>query len=222
MRKVGSLGSMNPGPGEPVAGPWQAETFTTVVEALLDGAPVTPPGRPRVIAVDGRGGAGKTTFARRLREAIPGAEIVHTDDVAWWHSRFGWAQEMIDGILTPLRAGQDVSYMPPGWAAHGRTGEIVVPAAVPVVIIEGVGASRRELARLIDAAVWVQSDFGEARERGLRRDRAERPDLDEAKAAHEWDEWMAEEIPFLLADRPWRRADLIVSGGADGDEILVA
>ncbi|GAA0512956.1 hypothetical protein Ade02nite_96770 [Paractinoplanes deccanensis] len=203
---------MFPGPGEPAAGPWLAESFETVVEALFDDG--FSRGGPRVIAVDGRGGSGKTTFADRLAKAVPGAEVVHTDDVAWWHSRFGWADLMVDGILAPLRAGEDVHYTPPGWLAHGRTGEIFVPAAAPAVIVEGCGASRRELARFLDVAVWVQSPFDDARTRGLTRDLAEKG-IALSDAEREWDEWMAEEVPFFLADQPWLRADLIVSGAGD-------
>ncbi|MEV4345293.1 hypothetical protein AB0J83_12525 [Actinoplanes sp. NPDC049596] len=201
---------MFPGPGEPAAGPWLAESVETVAEALFDDG-FSRSGGPRIIAVDGRGGSGKTTFASTLAGFIEGAEIVHTDDVAWWHSRFDWAAAMIDGILAPLKAKQDVHFTPPGWAAHGRTGEIFVPASAPAVIIEGVGASRRELARYLDVAVWVQTDFAAARAQGLARDLTEKG-LVLADAEREWDEWMAEEIPFLLADQPWRRADLIVPG----------
>lgn len=200
---------MIPGPGEPAVTSWRVESLDAVARLLLGAAP--PDGRPRIIAVDGRGGGGKTTLAERLRAAVPGAAVVHTDDVAWWHSRFGWAEPMTDGILGPLRAGRDVRFQPPGWAGRGRTGFVEVSAAAPAVIVEGVGASRRELAGLIDVAVWTQSDFADAKRRGLRRDIAERG-LDDATAEREWDEWMVEEVPFLLADRPWERADLIVAG----------
>ncbi|MFG1996745.1 uridine kinase [Actinoplanes sp. NPDC048988] len=185
----------------------------TVVEALLDDGFSRGSG-PRVIAVDGRGGSGKTTFASSLAASIDGAVLVHTDDVAWWHSRFDWAPAMIDGILAPLRSGEDVRFTPPGWEAHGRTGEIFVPASASAVIVEGCGASRRELARYLDVTVWVQSPFDEARARGLQRDVVEKG-LPMADAEREWDEWMAEEIPFFLSDQPWRRADLIVSGFGD-------
>jgi hypothetical protein len=38
-----------------------------------------------------------------------------------------------------------------------------VSAKASVVIVEGVGAARQELTHLLDAAVWMQSDFGEAK-----------------------------------------------------------
>jgi hypothetical protein len=133
---------------------------------------------------------------------------VHTDDVAWHHSRFGWDDLMITGILEPLHAGRPVRYQPPAWPRRGRTGHIEIPATAPTVIIEGVGASRREVAHLVDVAVWVQSDFADARRRGVSRDAAEQgltPDV----ALQLWEEWAAEEVPFLLDDRPWERADVI-------------
>jgi hypothetical protein len=49
-------------------------------------------------------------------------------------------------------------FRPPGWDEHQREGAIWVPAGRTVLIIEGVGAVRRESAHLTDAAIWVQSD----------------------------------------------------------------
>jgi uridine kinase len=183
------------------------DAFAAAVVATA-GSPV---GRPRVVAIDGRGGGGKTVLAERLRRALPGSAVVHTDDVAWWHSRFGWDDLMSDGILLPLRAGQDVRYQPPAWKERGRQGRLDVSASSPTVLVEGVGASRRELIRLIDVAIWVQSDHDEARRRGLARD-MRRDGTDLAAAEREWDAWAEEEEPFLSADRPWDRADFIVAG----------
>lgn len=41
-----------------------------------------PGARPLLVAVDGPGGSGKSTFARRLSAALGGAPIVPTDDFA--------------------------------------------------------------------------------------------------------------------------------------------
>jgi hypothetical protein len=62
----------------------------------------------------------------------------------------------------------------------------------------------------------VQSDYGEARRRGNDRDMRTRG-LDEGVALREWYEWEAEEVPFLLEDRPWERADVIAVGAAVPD-----
>jgi uridine kinase len=169
-----------------------------------------PPLRPRILAVDGRSGSGKTTLADRLCQLLPGVAVVHTDDVAWNHSRFGWDDLMLAGILEPLHAGRDVHYQPPAWQPHGRSGCIDVSADTSTVVIEGVGASRRQVAHLIDVAIWVQSDFAGAKRRGLRRDMVDHG-FDEAAALQNWDDWAAEEVPFLVQDRPWQRADVIAA-----------
>jgi hypothetical protein len=184
--------------GEPAAGPWRAVPAAEVL-ALL--------GRPRVLAVDGRSGGGKTTVARRLAAAVPGATVLHTDDVAWYHAFFDWADLMRDGILAPLRAGEDVAYRPPAWDQRGRDGAITASAASPLVIVEGVGIGRRELSAYVDALLWVQTDADEARRRGLARDGVDGADF--------WAEWQAAEDPFQAEQRPWERAGLIVSGAPE-------
>jgi len=136
-------------PEEPEAGPWRAEPLKTVIDTLIKPGPGRGVARrPAVLAVDGRSNNGKTTLAARIREAMPGSAVVHTDDIAWWHSRFGWADLLIDGILVPVHRGQAVSYRPPRWTEHGRDGAIEVPIGCPLLIIEGDGAGRREAANL--------------------------------------------------------------------------
>jgi hypothetical protein len=73
----------------------------------------------------------------------------------------------MDGILVPVHRGEAVSYRRPRWAGHCRDGSIDVPAGCPLLIIEGDGAGRREVAHLIDALIWVQSDEKEAERRNL-------------------------------------------------------
>jgi hypothetical protein len=196
-------------PGEPEAAPWRTEPLSTVIEELTrPGAGGAVRGRPVVLAVDGRSNGGKTTLAARIGEAVPGSAVVHTDDIAWAHSRFGWADLLIEGILAPVHQGRAVSYRPPRWAEHGREGSIEVPADCPLLVIEGDGAGRREVADLIDALIWVQSDEREAERRVLTR--IGKPD--EPPTLQDHRDWMAEEIPFNAAQRTWERADVIVCG----------
>ena len=62
------------------------QTFRSLAGSIL-----ARPGGVRLVAVDGYGGAGKSTFAARLAAALGGAAVVHTDDFAtgapgveWW------------------------------------------------------------------------------------------------------------------------------------------
>ena len=194
---------MHPFAGEPAATEWTARPISAIWAELLAIAATRARGRePVVIAVDGRSAAGKSTAAARLAEAVS-AVVVHTDDVAWHHSFFGWTDLMRSGVLEPVRRGESVAYRPPAWDARARQGAIDVPAGCAGVIVEGVGAGRGELADLLDALVWVQSDAAGARSRGIARDGGD---------VAFWDEWEAEEVPFLDRQRPWERADLVIAG----------
>lgn len=82
-------------------------------------------------------------------------------------------------------------FPPPAWRERSREGAIEVPAGRQLVIVEGVGAARRELTALLDVVVRVQSDMVEAERRGIERDGG-----DEAAASF-WHLWMAEELPFM-------------------------
>ena len=197
-------------PEEPEASGWEVLDEPALASRL--GA-LLPAGRALVL-VDGRSGGGKSTAAARIASALGGA-VVHTDDVAWHLHPIDWADALRDGVLRPWRAGESVSYRPPGWVARGRPGAVEVPAC-EVLVVEGVGAGRAELAAEADLVVWVQSDAAEARRRGIARDIAEGRPAGEADGF--WDDWQRSEDPFLAADQPWTRAALVVNGtpGAAG------
>jgi hypothetical protein len=194
---------------EPEGGPWRAELLTVVVEGLMGlGDRRGVGGQGAVLAVDGRSSSGKTTLAARLQDVIANSAVVHTDDIAWWHSRFGWADLLIDGVLVPFYRGEPVSFRPTRWAENDRQGSIEVPARCPVLVVEGVGAGRSEVSNLIDVLVWVQADQHEAERRSLAR--VGQPGG--PRTVRDYREWMAEEEPFLAGERPWDRADLLVAG----------
>ena len=159
-------------------------------------------------------------MAERLAAAIDACAVVHTDDISWHHSFFDWTDLLIEHVLRPVGRGEAVDYRPDAWQERDREGSISVPAPLQWLIVEGVGAARRELDPYVDVVLWVQSDDAIARERGIARDGGDE------EATRFWDEWMAAEEPFLEDHRPWDRADLVVNGtppaGTDPAEILIA
>jgi hypothetical protein len=206
-------------PGEVEATGWRVETLSEIVQRLRRAAPDVV-GRPRLIAVDGRGGAGKSTLVGRLRAIVPASGIVHTDDVAWNQAYFDWGALMVENILRPLHRGDAVEFRPPAWVEHGRPGAIRVPAGVDVVWVEGTGIIREEFAAWIDASIWVQGDLDEQERRLVARD-GDAPEQQEHIAA-----WLSEELPLLRREQPWLRATVVVAGttGLDHDpdtEIVV-
>ncbi|WP_347345946.1 hypothetical protein [Microbacterium sp.] len=203
-----------PGPGEPVVADWHPVALADLVErlrALTAGGDTVP-----LVAVDGRGGGGKSTLAARLAAATPGAAVIAIDDLVWNAPLFDWADLAREGILAPVAEGRAVRYRPPAWQTHGRDGVIEAPADASMIVLEGVGASCREIADGLAAAIWVQSDFAEAERRGLARDIASGVNGDAEESTRFWHEWMAAELAFLAADRPWQRADLVVAGTRPG------
>ena len=197
---------------EPDLGPWAAEPVGSVAGRLLElaraGRAASGREGPLVVAVDGRSAGGKSTAAGRLAEATPGAVVVHTDDIAWHHGFFDWDGLLVDGVLDPAARGEAVSFRPPAWVERDREGAVEVPAGTTAVFVEGVGSSRSSLAPWLDATVWVQSDEAQSYRRGIERDVV--LGRERAEAVAFWDEWMAHERPFLAADRPWERADVVL------------
>jgi hypothetical protein len=193
--------------GEPLAGPWEVIPVSALAERLMAAAGA-PSGRPRIIAVDGRGGAGKTRLADALAAHVPQSATVHTDDVAWHHSFFGWGEIMAAHVLEPLRAGEAVDYRPPGWIDKGRPGSIALPRGLDAVWIEGCGSIRRQLAPFVDASVWMQVDRHEAERRLLARDGDSQAQLQLIEA------WDREERPFRLQEQPWKHATVVVAAGS--------
>ncbi|MCL2454615.1 MAG: hypothetical protein FWD18_04850 [Micrococcales bacterium] len=205
--------------------PWTTTTITEIADLVLTRAG----GARALVLVDGTGGSGKSTFARRLARHIDGAALVSTDDVSWHLHPTRWAREMLEGVVQPWFAGDDVDYRPPGWVAKGREGSITATQSDPhragdgVLIIEGVGAGRHALADLATFLVWVSTDPALARERILVRDIGIDGDTREEVAAF-LAGWMELEVPFLLEEAPWERADLIVDGASqdpDGDTVRI-
>ena len=157
---------------------------------------------PAVIAIDGRSAAGKSTFASRLTRILE-CQCVHTDDIAWHHSFFDWWPLLTKNILQPFKAGKTVLWTPDAWLSHNRSGAISLQPA-PVLIVEGVSSTRRELREWIDCSIWIETNAQLAESRGLERDGLEGRDF--------WFEWQRSEQPFFAEDQPWTRASLIVDG----------
>lgn len=155
-----------------------------------------------IVGIDGHSGSGKTTVASRLREVDPSVAVIHTDDIAWHHSFFDWTPLLIDKVLIPLRCGDlPLSYRPDAWIQRHRPGAITVPDTATTVLIEGVGAGRRDLHPFLDALIWVYA----RPETGRQRVRARGVDTEQFIL-----DWLAQEDTMLGQHRPWQCATLFV------------
>lgn len=163
-------------------------------------------GTPRtvLVAIDGEGGAGKSTLARWLADTLGDATVVCLDDFAR-PTVPGWdRQRMISQVLDPLRAGRPGRYQRWDWAtdAGAEWHDVSVGG---LVIIEGVSATRKDLSDRWDLTVWVSTPRDVRLERGLARD-------GEAMRGQWLDVWMPEEDAYVAKERPAEHADVIVIG----------
>ncbi len=212
LRRVNADQAIQLQPEEPAVTQWQVSATDELVAHLLN-LVGTPQGRPAIIAVDGRGGSGKTTLTTALAAAVPGAQAFHLDDLIWNEPLYDWDQLYVD-TLTQLRQAGSLDLVPDKWREHGREGSIRIPAGSPLVLVEGTGAGLAAVRSLIDAHVWVQTGDDVAERRGIKRDIAEGVNGDAEESVRFWHWWMAGERLFFAKDRPWQRADVIISGDA--------
>jgi uridine kinase len=169
------------------------------IETLRRGKPGTV-----LVAIDGAGGAGKSTLAASIAQQLDDSCVIHLDDFAR-PSVPGWDQKRFRRqVLDPLLAGQDAYYQRWDWAADSGAEWHRVPIG-SIVIIEGVSAMRTELGDRWDLTIWVDTPRSVRLRRGVERD-------GEAMRAQWTDIWMPEEDAYITAQQPSKRADLIVSG----------
>ena len=172
-----------------------------------------------LVAIDGPGGAGKSTLARLLKEQLKTlgwlvAVVTHDDFYLPSHQRenqqrgvigcdFDW-ERLRDQVLTPIRAGRSAHYQRYDWEtdvlAEWRT-----ISASDVVLVEGVYTMRRELVNLYDLKIWVECPKAIRLARGIARDGE--------KARTIWkQDWMPKEDDYVKTHLPHERANLSING----------
>ncbi|WP_223207829.1 uridine kinase family protein [Actinopolyspora erythraea] len=165
-------------------------------------------GPVRLVAVDGPSGAGKSTFARVLLSALVSAgtdaALLGTDDFATWQEPVRWWPRLREGVLEPLRLGRPGRYRRTEWP-----GGVPVPGAsldVPVpelLLLEGVSAGRRSVARHLSGLVWMEPPSAAVRlERAVLRDGE--------SSRRELLRWQLFEGTWFRSDRTRRRADFVL------------
>jgi uridine kinase len=164
------------------------------------------PAAVRLVGVDGCGGAGKTTFASRLSGAAGAAPVIHTDDFASHDEPTAWWPTMLHDVVQPLLDGRPATYEPYDWVARRRGARRAVSPA-PLVIIEGVGATRAAWRDQLAMSIWVETPRAERLRRGLARDGED--------LAEFWQQWMVAEDAYVAAEDPAGHTSLVVDGASD-------
>lgn len=188
-----------------------------VAEQVLRWTWSRPPtlGDGRLVCVDGRAGAGKTSLAREIqaRAVEHGtARVVATDDLLdGWEGLPGLGATVHRHLLEPLSRGVPGTIRRYDWHA-GRFGAGVQVSPVDLLVLEGVGAGDSSYQHWITTLVWLEAPTSLRRERALSRDGA-------VFAGH-WERWARDEDALLAREATPLRADMLVEVGADGLEVV--
>lgn len=165
--------------------------------------------QPILIAIDGCGGAGKSTYAALLAKALKNSQIVHIDDFykpkeqrvevteqTSVHINFEF-DRLKTQVLEPLKQGTAPSYQTP-------KGEDRRVDPKGYVIVEGLGTLGPELKDYFDYKIWIDSLEATRRERGVKRDSE-----DWAKI---WDEeYLPQDARYMQEQLPQNQADWTLS-----------
>lgn len=138
--------------------------------------------RPIVIAIDGHSGAGKSTIAAQMAQALLAAIVCCDDFYAGGTEPVPLAANQLADIcidrprlrkaLEALKANRHALYAPFDW--HAFDGSLaaskILTAARPIIISEGVYSAHPDLHDIIDIAVLVQTLPAERERRLLERE----------------------------------------------------
>lgn len=162
---------------------------------------VAPLGGPKVVAIDGPSGAGKTTLAQAVAAEL-GCPLAHMDDLyPGWDGLAAAVDLVSDHVLEPLSQGRPASYQVWDWALRTWGAAVIVPPT-DLLVLEGCGSSVGRAGEYAALRVWVDSAASVRMQRGIERDgETYRP---------YWQRWAAQEQALFDADQTAQRADVTV------------
>ncbi|MEI6448177.1 MAG: hypothetical protein WCO96_09930 [Actinomycetes bacterium] len=161
-------------------------------------------GRTRVLAIDGRSGAGKSSLAAQVASLIEAPVVSLEYLYGGWGDLAGGVERLRAAVLEPLARG-DLAAIPQfDWMANswGTPFELDPPG---VLVVEGVGSLAPSPSALVGVGVWLEAP------EEVRRRRAEL--RDGGAFASFWDQWAAQEDELLALGHPADRADLVLISG---------
>lgn len=161
-----------------------------------------------LVAIDGCGGAGKSTLATNLATTLANSQIVHIDDFykpkeerieitndTPVHSNFEF-DRLKHQVLEPLKQGAVAKYQTPN-------GQIVEVKPSGYVIVEGLGTLGTELRDYFDYKIWVDVLEAVRRQRGIERDTTDWADI--------WDnEYLPQDARYVKEQEPQKFADKVL------------
>lgn len=167
--------------------------------------------KPVIIAIDGAGGAGKTTLADKISESIGHTYVVHLDDFilkenmsdSSWERGFD-RKRLEDQVLMLASIGLPIRFQKLLWGTNSLSDPISVPPVV-YIIIEGITAFHPAIVRYYHYRIWVDTPIEVAKMRGIARDSG-------SENEKLWDLWAENDLLYQNKYHPEKGADIIIKG----------
>jgi uridine kinase len=174
-------------------------------------------GRFFTIAIDGRGGSGKSTFAELLKGKLSGFVVLNGDDyfepvddpVVWGEFN---DDRFAHDVIVPLKTGNNFTYRPYDW----HTDPHITDKKVEVtkgVCLERCYSLKFDLDW--DLKIWVETPKEICLERGLARE-----NMPLEKSLPAWNVWQQREDEYIRDFKPQEEADIIINGAKLFEEQL--
>ena len=168
---------------------------------------------PKIIAISGFGGSGKSSFSKELGTAI-GASVVGIDSFqknattvafSFWETMDFPRLER--EVLIPFTKHEaHVEYKNFKWSGND-TDEMITITSSDALIVEGVGLFRPELIKYFDLTVWIDCPLDEAEARGMKRDR----EVHHNEHDERWYKiWRENDIQYFENMKPKEVADIVL------------
>ena len=159
-------------------------------------------GATLIVAIDGRSGSGKTTFAEQLATPL-GASVLSLEVMyPGWDGLDEAALRLVNDVLAPLSQGTQASIRRWDWE-HSAEGKPEPVHACDILIVEGCGAGARAAASQTGLLVWMEAATEERYRRAMLRE-------GDVYRDH-WDRWAAQEDTTFAREQTRERADVIIA-----------
>jgi hypothetical protein len=172
---------------------------------LAELALASPPsaGATRVLAIDGRSSAGKSTLAETLSARMDVPCVSLEALYGGWDGLLAGIERLVADVLEPLAGGRAAVVPRYDWLAERWLAPRTLQPP-PLLIIEGAGAGALAVAPYVGVLAWLELPEEIRWRRAMERDGS-------IYGGH-WEMWRAQEDEYLGADRTPERAGVILAG----------
>jgi len=161
------------------------------------------------IAIDGRGGSGKSSLVEYLKPVLPGFTMLNGDDyfepvenqVVWGDFN---DKRFAEDVIKPLKVSSTFTYKPYDWHTEPHITE------KNITITKGFCLERCFSFRFDldwDLKIWVETPKDVCLERGIARE-----SMPKNRALGAWKIWQQQENDYIHDFRPQQKADVVIDG----------